>query len=463
MITAQQLPLPPVGRSSVLASWVIVWLVAFGSAGLETSDASPTGDRSATSLTAIAETTVAPLATPMDNPVIIGDVVLADDATKADDQPKAQDPSKTEDLSKVEDLSKAEDLPRAEDLPKTADLTKAADASATEDAAKTAENTATDSAPSPAQEPSVKLASADPTEVLPEETPSVQSAIPDAPAPVAAYPRPTVGTVEVLDECFVVDACVDRYLWALYQRTPKEDSIKVPEQRQVTVRRRGKTVTVTRTFSKQVDEDFSWKDPVAADKAGMALKDYVIGGMDRTFKLKLFRTLLAAEAAGLSPGITSAFRDDYRQMIASGLKAASNRSYHGGSLRGGYGHGLAADIVSTKGATRDQRWMSSEALWKWVDANGKTLGIGRPYLGHDPPHVGPIDGPEYVSRRGGATTEHAAVQTKQHASKKLAARKTHKPAQVAQAKTRSKVAAHDERSAPKRPKTSARSSKVRTG
>jgi len=52
--------------------------------------------------------------------------------------------------------------------------------------------------------------------------------------------------------------------------------------------------------------------------------DYVIGGMDRDFKLKLFHMLHAADEAGLSPGITSAFRDDYRQSIASGLKAAND-------------------------------------------------------------------------------------------------------------------------------------------
>jgi hypothetical protein len=90
----------------------------------------------------------------------------------------------------------------------------------------------------------------------------------------------------------------------------------------------------------------------------MSMMDYVIGGMDRSFKLKLFRMFHAAEAAGLSPGITSAFRDDYRQSMASGLKAASNRSYHGGSLRGGYGHGLAADVVSVEGGTRNQRFAS---------------------------------------------------------------------------------------------------------
>jgi hypothetical protein len=96
--------------------------------------------------------------------------------------------------------------------------------------------------------------------------------------------------------------------------------------------------------------------PQGRRKRPHALADYVIGGMDRDFKLKLFHMLHVAEEAGLSPGITSAFRDDYRQSIASGLKAADNRSYHGGSLRGGYGHGLAADIVSVNGATRAQRF-----------------------------------------------------------------------------------------------------------
>ena len=262
----------------------------------------------------------------------------------------------------------------------------------------------------PAQEPTIKLASADPGDVVPSDTLS-PAAIAGGPAP-ASKASPSADTVAVLDECFVMDACIDRYLWALYQRTPKEDSIKVEDRRAVTVRRKGKTVTVMRSFTKLVDEDFGWKDPKAADHVNMALMDYVIGGMDKSFKQKLFRTLLAAEAAGLSPGITSAFRDDYRQEIASGLKAASNRSYHGGSSRGGYGHGLAADIVSTKGDNRAQRWVSTEVLWKWVDANGKGLGIGRPYLGRDPPHVGPIDGPEYISKRGVASDRKEATNAK---------------------------------------------------
>ncbi|MBR0857193.1 hypothetical protein [Bradyrhizobium liaoningense] len=265
-------------------------------------------------------------------------------------------------------------------------------------------------APEPEPEP-VKLASADPTEIVATDALS-PAAIASGPAAIASKASPPADTVAVLDECFVVDTCIDRYLWALYQRTPKEDSIKVEERRPVTVKRRGKMVTVMRSFTKLVDEDFGWKDPKAAEHARMSMMDFVIGGMDKSFKRKLFRTLLAAEAAGLSPGITSAFRDDYRQSIASGLKAASDRSYHGGSTRGGYGHGMAADIVSTQGNNRAQRWVSTEILWKWVDANGKAFGIGRPYLGRDPPHVGPIDGQEYISRRGVATDRKEAANVK---------------------------------------------------
>jgi hypothetical protein len=258
-------------------------------------------------------------------------------------------------------------------------------------------------------------ASTDSTEKLPAETPSL---------PANPVREAKLNSIEIFDECYAADACIDRYLWALYERTRKEDSIKVQEQHQVKVKKKGKMVTVTRTSTRVVDEDFAWKDPKAAEKSRLSMMDYVIGGMDPSFRLKLFRVLRAAEAAGLSPGITSAFRDDYRQSIAAGLKAANDRSYHGGSFRGGYGHGLAADIVSVNGATRAQRQASSEILWKWVDTRGRDYGVGRPYLDRDPPHVGPIDGSEYVSRRGtkpqeaksGAVKPHKRVATRDERS-----------------------------------------------
>src|SRR5215468_2297709 len=213
--------------------------------------------------------------------------------------------------------------------------------------------------------------------------------------------------VDSVDECMAAQICIDRYLWSLYERTPKTDTIKVPEQTKVTVKRKGKTRTVTKTITKFVEEDFTWKDPDAADMAGMSPVDYVIGGMDPSFRVTLYHALRALDDAGLVPGITCAFRDDYRQTIASGLKAQSDKSYHGGSFRGGYGHGLAADIVSVKGETRATRLASSAQLWKWIDTHEQELGIGRPYLDRDPPHVAPIDGEEYAAHRLGRDTQHA--------------------------------------------------------
>ena len=230
--------------------------------------------------------------------------------------------------------------------------------------------------------------------------------------PAKEYPKPAVRPAETPDECLVAEVCIDEYLWSLYERTPKIDTNKVTEQIKETVEKNGKTRTITKTITKHVVGDFTWKDPIAAQRAGMSLKDYVIGGMDRGFKLKLYHALRAMDDAGLMPGITSAFRDDYRQSIASGNKAASDSSYHGGSRRGGYGHGLAADIVSVKGETRMQRYAASEELWKWIDAHEKELGIGRPYLDRDPPHVAPIDGKEYADKRGRTKVQKAGLETK---------------------------------------------------
>ena len=56
--------------------------------------------------------------------------------------------------------------------------------------------------------------------------------------------------------------------------------------------------------------------------------------------------------------------------------------------------------MSVKGETRSERCISSETLWKWIDAHGKDYGIGRPYLDKDPPHIAPIDGKEYADKRG---------------------------------------------------------------
>jgi hypothetical protein len=369
----------------VLAGWAVVWLADFGSAGVENTDAVPIEDRRALSLAAEAELADAPPQT-----TAMGNAAVAD----------------------IDVAMAAESVTGM----------------ATDTTAASAEPESIVEAALPAS-----------SQMLPPETSPVQVAIASTPDPVPNAAKEAVSSIEILDECLVVDICIDRYLWALYQRTPKEDTIKVLERRKVTAKKKGKMVTVTRSFTKLVDNDFTWKDPKAAEKAGMPMMDYVIGGMDRRFKLKLFHTLHAAEEAGLSPGITSAFRDDYRQSIASGLKAATDRSYHGGSFRGGYGHGLAADVVSVKGTTRVQRWISTESLWKWIDAHGKDFGIGRPYLDKDPPHVAPIDGKEYAAHHRGTKSQHAGLDMKR----------------------RKRLAVRDDHGVAKRPKT-VRSSKVRT-
>src|SRR5262249_12082010 len=69
------------------------------------------------------------------------------------------------------------------------------------------------------------------------------------------------------EECLLDEDCVDQYLWVVYDRARKVDTVKVEQQIKVTVETKGKTRTVTKTVTKFVDEDFSWKDPQAAEKA----------------------------------------------------------------------------------------------------------------------------------------------------------------------------------------------------
>jgi hypothetical protein len=290
-----------------------------------------------------------------------------------------------------------------------------------------------------AEVPAVEPVLTDPGPKPSPETGMQLASVPTA-DPVDDGAKPPVRSIDPPDQC-VTDVCIDGYLWSLYERTPKIDTNKVPERIKVTVKRKGKTRTVTQTVTTYVVADFTWKDPAAAQRAGMSVMDYVIGGMDHDFKLKLYGALRAMDDAGLMPGITSGFRDDYRQTIATGNKAAPDSSYHGGSRRGGYRHGLAADLVSVKGDTRIERYAASEDLWKWIDAHEKELGIGRPYRDRDPPHVGPIDGTEYIVKRGLAR---GLANGQRRASQTRTAEKTRSEI------TKRQLAARNDSGAPKR-------------
>src|SRR5262249_11373108 len=77
-------------------------------------------------------------------------------------------------------------------------------------------------------------------------------------------PEVNVSPLEAADECVLGEGCLDQYLWSVYERTPKVDTIKVQERIKATVKKNGKSRTVTKTITKLVDEDFTWKDPHAA-------------------------------------------------------------------------------------------------------------------------------------------------------------------------------------------------------
>ena len=129
--------------------------------------------------------------------------------------------------------------------------------------------------------------------------------------------------------------------------------------------------------------DFTWKDPAAAEHVGLPLDRYVIGGMDRDFRELIYAAGRSMDAAGIKWAILSAFRDDWRQQIASGFKASADGSCHGGSRAvGGYGHGRCIDLWTTEGHV--------DALFAWIDRAGRRFGLLRPMPSADPAHVSTV-------------------------------------------------------------------------
>jgi len=196
--------------------------------------------------------------------------------------------------------------------------------------------------------PSVKVASLVPAAA---EAAYVGPALAPDPEPAGSTGKatsPMHRAISIMDE-------VDQYLWEVYQRAPvKRDSTG----------------------------DFTWKDPAAAKRVKMSMPAYAIGGMDPDFREQLYHAGRAMDAAGINWSMLSAFRDDYRQGIASGFKARPGNSLHGGSrATGGYGHGRAIDITSADA--------NHSAVWRWIDAHGAKYGLLRPMPGADPAHVQP--------------------------------------------------------------------------
>lgn len=144
----------------------------------------------------------------------------------------------------------------------------------------------------------------------------------------------------------------DDYLCEVYQRTP--------------VKRDG-------------SGDFTWKDPAAAKRKGIEVCAYVIGGLNPQMKERLVSFGRQADAKGLQWSMFSGFRDDYRQSIASGLKARTGNSQHGGSrVTRGYGDGRAIDIAALG---------PIKPVLALIDSIGRELGLTRPMKRADPNHV----------------------------------------------------------------------------
>lgn len=144
----------------------------------------------------------------------------------------------------------------------------------------------------------------------------------------------------------------DRYLCEVYHRTPvKQDAAG----------------------------DFSWKDAAAAQRRKMEVCEYVVGGLNPNLKKALEWFGKKADEVGLQWSFSSGFRDDFRQSIASGIKARTGFSMHGGSrVTKGYGDGRAVDL-SAAGALHP--------VIKLMDTIGSKIGLVRPFPGFDPMHV----------------------------------------------------------------------------
>src|SRR5437868_182174 len=203
-----------------LASCVFAWLAGFGSAPIERVSASAENagaksivPRHEPSLVASTEPLVIPQATVVAN-AAIGDVEMAAATQSAP--------------------AKATDTTASLDEPKPFVVASLSDPSQVSPPEAPSAGSATASTPDPAPEKvadttasvdepkSLVVASlTDPSQVFPPEE--------VATAPDTAVPA--VSTIEINEECLVVEICIDRYLWALYERAPKVDAIALHERK----------------------------------------------------------------------------------------------------------------------------------------------------------------------------------------------------------------------------------------
>src|SRR6476620_514784 len=79
--------------------------------------------------------------------------------------------------------------------------------------------------------PELKIALADP---------NTRAAVTDPVIKVPlAEPEMNVSPLEASDECVLSQECIDQYLWSVYERASKVDTIKVQEEIKATVKKNG--------------------------------------------------------------------------------------------------------------------------------------------------------------------------------------------------------------------------------
>ena len=62
--------------------------------------------------------------------------------------------------------------------------------------------------------------------MLPPDSGPLRMATLETPDPVHTE-KEAAKSMRSVDDCLVSEVCIDEYLWSLYQRTPKRDTIKV--------------------------------------------------------------------------------------------------------------------------------------------------------------------------------------------------------------------------------------------
>lgn len=140
--------------------------------------------------------------------------------------------------------------------------------------------------------------------------------------------------------------------------------------------------------------DFTWKDVAAAKRNGRTLCQEVIGGMSRKTQEAFYKTGKKLDSMSIRWSMLSAFRDDWRQRIAAGIKACDRCSLHGGSRWGGYGNGQAVDVTIV-GDEENGPKRAGNLFAKY----GPQFGLRRPFPGFDPAHVQVVN---YVAKKNNA-------------------------------------------------------------